>query len=74
MAGSMANGKNGKDLDPGLVIKNRLYDEKTDIEPIRPRNSLVECCCNGNWVEFTQNTTLHGLKYIWLPGAYPTRR
>ncbi|XP_071109614.1 uncharacterized protein [Haliotis cracherodii] len=74
MAGSMANVKNGKELDPGLVIKNRLYDEKTDIEPIRPRSSLVECCCNGNWVEFTQNTTLHGLKYIWLPGAFPTRR
>ncbi|XP_046562984.1 LOW QUALITY PROTEIN: uncharacterized protein LOC124271872 [Haliotis rubra] len=74
MADRLANGKNGKELDAGLVIKNRLYDQKADIEPNRQKNSLTECCCNGNWVEFTQNTTLHGLKYIWLPGAFRTRR
>ncbi|XP_076472554.1 uncharacterized protein LOC143301962 [Babylonia areolata] len=35
---------------------------------------IRECCCNGTFVEFTENTTLHGLRYIWMREAVVGRR
>ena len=33
-----------------------------------------QCCCNNTWVEFTENTSLHGLKYIWMKDVFVYRR
>ncbi|KAL8564936.1 hypothetical protein ACOMHN_019839 [Nucella lapillus] len=40
----------------------------------RGRERVGECCCNETFVTFTENTTLHGLKYIWMKDAILFRR
>ncbi|XP_046360058.2 uncharacterized protein LOC124137693 [Haliotis rufescens] len=37
-------------------------------------NDVVECCCSDAWVDFTQTTSLQGLRYIWMRGTVPIRR
>ena len=33
-----------------------------------------KCCCNDTWVDFTEDTSLHGLKYIWMRNIFVQRR
>ncbi|XP_046562955.1 uncharacterized protein LOC124271849 [Haliotis rubra] len=35
---------------------------------------VVECCCSDAWVDFTQTTSLQGLRYIWMRETIPIRR
>ena len=37
-------------------------------------SGLRDCCCQEDWVDFTEQTSLHGLRYIWLRDASIIRR
>ena len=41
---------------------------------VKTQDKVTKCCYSESCLDFTQNTTLHGLRYIWLPGAKLLRR
>ncbi|XP_041377194.1 uncharacterized protein LOC121389619 [Gigantopelta aegis] len=48
---------------------NGFMDSKTDV-----LGEIEKCCSNESWIGFTETTSLHGLRYIWLKDTFTVRR
>ncbi|KAK7480839.1 hypothetical protein BaRGS_00027925 [Batillaria attramentaria] len=62
------------DSEPANGHFDRRSAGRSRVKMKGKKHGVKECCCNEKWVEFTENTSLHGLRYIWLRDAFLFRR
>ncbi|XP_067658355.1 acid-sensing ion channel 4-B-like [Haliotis asinina] len=58
----------------GRRFKVAIENNSSRTEHQQNHQDLVECCCSDAWVDFTQTTSLQGLRYIWMRETIPVRR
>ena len=65
--------KNGGD-ETIKFTNDKKFDRLDGGGPKGSGNSVRDCCCQEDWVDFTEQTSLHGLRYIWLRHGSIIRR
>lgn len=81
--GERLGGKEKRDFDMSLPEDNALYEIR---DPGHEEGRHSHDCvtdggqggkgdfCKSDWLDFTENTTLHGLRYIWMRDSTFSRR